>query len=701
MKKKLVEMMSPIPAEKAGWWVTVQILRDILVLNIYENKILSARHCVNIDTGEYATLKHGTWSRERMQKAMGMTSSYLYYFDEKEKEHFRVSEKDAGLIMEKIKHGWRKDPYDCIDYVELEHDRRAREQKEKNRVERVNRLMGRVPATPEGMKEWINQRAIGGEEYATKTEEKDVYACSACGGTGRIKEFKRADGEKRVRHKDRVLCPCCGKELTLMKRKKAVEIWTRFAIIQPIDDDISVARHFDAEIYCGGGRKQIGLDEAMRIILFKDGSGCDLYYSQQGRGNWWVPEGEINRISYFDNKSNHFNRSAGLGYLYDGGIEEAFRGTMYEPWSRLFKEFSQENLKLNYNSMMCIKEENYRNLMELLFRGRFYRLMAENSESVSTFSGRYYGILKLHGKNVEDVFDIGDRQKINRIREKDGGKDMLCWLRWSDRNHRKISDKVLDWLIKNNLQHGDMQWLICRMSLEQGMNYIARQQRESYSGKGVKAVLEQYKDYMDMCDKLNKNTADEMIYRPRELKRRHNEAVAECQAREARLQADEYTKKYPEAEEALRAVCKKYAFSDETYTIRVPEHLVEIVMEGRALHHCVANTDRYFDRIASHETYVCFLRKNEEPETPYYTIEVEPGGTIRQHRGYLDEEPEIDQVKPFLRKWQQEIRKRMTKEDHFHAKISAEKREENIRDLTEKKNTRVLRGLMEDFMEAM
>lgn len=697
MKKRLVEGMRPIPAAEEDWWITVQLLENILVLNIHQDKVLNARHCVNVETGEYATLKHGTWSGERIQKAMGMNPYYSYYVDKR----FRMSEKDADLIMEKISHGWYKNPFDRIDYIELEHDRNTRERKELNRVERISRLMARVPETPEGMKDWINKRAVGGEEYATKTEEKDVYACSACGGTGKINEFKRADGEKKVRHKDRVLCPYCGEEITLMKRNKAVDVWTRFVVIQPIDNEVSVARHFDARIYCGGGRKQIGLDEAIRIMLFKDGSGCDLYYSQHGKGNWWIPEGAINRVSYFDNKSNHFNRSAGMGYLYDGGIDGAFQGTIYESWSRLFKEFSRANLKLNYNALMCIREGDYQSLMERLFRGRFYKLMAESSERVYLYNGSYHGKLKLDGKTIEEVFDIRDRQKINRIREKNGGEDMVRWMQWSYKHHRNISDKVLDWLIQNNFQCGDMQWIICRMSLEQGMNYITRLQRESYPGKSAKAVLGQYKDYMDMCDRLNKNTRDEMVYRPRELKRRHDEAVAECQAREATLKADEYTKKYPEAEEALQAVRDKYAFADEKYFIRVPERLLEIVMEGKALHHCVANTDRYFDRMASHETYVCFLRKIEEPEKPYYTIEVEPGGTIRQHRGYLDEEPEIDQIKPFLRKWQQEIRKRMTEEDHHHAKISAEKREENIRELTEKKNTRVLQGLMEDFMEAI
>ena len=192
-----------------------------------------------------------------------------------------------------------------------------------------------------------------------------------------------------------------------------------------------------------------------------------------------------------------------------------------------------------------------------------------------------------------------------------------------------------------------------------------------------------------------------MVYRPRELKRRHDEAVKEIEEQKAEITADEYSARFPGVEDVMKEIRGKYEYSSEKYSITVPRRCVDIVLEGRALHHCAGATDRYFDRIKQHETYICFLRRTEEPDKPYYTIEVEPGGTIRQHRGYMDEEPEIEEVRPFLREWQQVIRRRMSEEDRERARISAVKRQENIEELKAKKNTRVLEGLMEDFMEAI
>ena len=105
-------------------------------------------------------------------------------------------------------------------------------------------------------------------------------------------------------------------------------------------------------------------------------------------------------------------------------------------------------------------------------------------------------------------------------------------------------------------------------------------------------------------------------------------------------------------------------------------------------------------RIEDRETYICFLRRQSAPGVPFYTIEVEPGGTIRQHRSYLDEEPGIEEIRGFLREWQKVLKSRLTWKDRELARTSKIKREQNIEELKAKRNIRVLKGLEEDFLEA-
>lgn len=712
MKKKLVEKTEATNTLKKGYWITVQMVEDILVLNLYHNKKLYARHCLNLKNKEYATLKKNVWSATKIEGALGLEpDDYAYYLtcraDKCIKERFRMSKGDEQLIIEKVTPVvdacYRTKAIDLLMRVETEYGRSKRETTEYNRIARVNAMMAKVPKIPAGIKEWLNQRELGGMDYMTRNGNES-YTCSKCGQECEPKDITKEDGTQKIRHKDMVICPKCGSVVQIIKRSKGVNVKTHFSMIQPIDTEVSVARHFTGYIECGEWhKKRIGITEDVRVILFKNPNKvqCSLYYEQYTVSNW-IPDGGLFTGGCFDNKSNRANKQECTGFLYDGGIEEAFKDTAYEPWTRLFIQLSAAGQKLNYNRMMCAYENtNYMDMMEMLFRGRFFRLLREQSERVSVWNGGYFGDMSLDAESIEDVFGIADRQKINRIRDKNGGQNMVDWMRWSERHRQKISDKALTWLISNGIETDDMSWTECRFSIEQAMNYMERQRKESYPGKKIKQVISQYEDYMEMCRKLQKDTSDEMVYRPRELKRRHDEAVALIELQRAQIQADEYSQKYPEAEKVLGEIKSKFEYDGEEFFIMVPEKIVDVVVEGRVLHHCAGATDRYFDRIKSHETYICFCRKKSEPETPFYTIEVEPGGTIRQHRGMYDEEPDIEKVKPFLKEWQKEIRKRMTERDHELAAASRVKREENIAELKEKNNTRVLNGLMEDFMEAM
>ena len=122
--------------------------------------------------------------------------------------------------------------------------------------------------------------------------------------------------------------------------------------------------------------------------------------------------------------------------------------------------------------------------------------------------------------------------------------------------------------------------------------------------------------------------------------------------------------------------------------------------EGYALHHCGGSSDRYFNRICNRETYIGFCRKVGEENIPFYTIEFEPDGTIRQNRSYYDEEPDIDTIRGFLKEWQREIKKRLNRKDLEYAKKSAVLREQNIQELKERNSNFVLQKLAEDFMAA-
>lgn len=106
--------------------------------------------------------------------------------------------------------------------------------------------------------------------------------------------------------------------------------------------------------------------------------------------------------------------------------------------------------------------------------------------------------------------------------------------------------------------------------------------------------------------------------------------------------------------------------------------------EGEKLHHCVGSSERYWERIERNESYVLFLRKASDPDTPYYTLEIEPDGTVRQKRTMYDRQKEdIKDAEKFLREWQKVISKRITEKERGLAEKSRILRKEEFTQLRE------------------
>ena len=64
---------------------------------------------------------------------------------------------------------------------------------------------------------------------------------------------------------------------------------------------------------------------------------------------------------------------------------------------------------------------------------------------------------------------------------------------------------------------------------------------------------------------------------------------------------------FPHIDEICHALAEKYNYVGKDYTILAPTCLRDILKEGDTLHHCIASSDRYLERMAQHESYILFL----------------------------------------------------------------------------------------------
>lgn len=696
--KRVQILKAPVkaPKKKNGNQITAQIAGQYLILDIWKGKEHVKRHVMDTNTGEYGTyaVNLHIWTNDNLRNATN--SGNNYWFDTTSEKEYAISQEDKKIVIEATKDSWRARTngiYGRVEGMEYDYSYEVREKKKDSKVRRLNQLMSLCKKPGKEVEDWIAEVATGNLQYAFLNKKDQKWHCTACN-----QDFQAAG--MKVKNKEKGNCPLCGHAITYCKTGEKASTKTALTMIQDMDAKRGVERHFLVTITWKNTR-EVELEEIIRLTMLRDGKYiCKLYYDD-GWGSW--------------SEGNRANRRWKTGYLYpnEQGIREGLTGTEYCAWMDVMPQLARAGIKANYNNLLVESNKFFTGMTEYLFKGRFYRLLTETSEQISICSG-YRNILKVDGKNIEEVMKIKDRQKINLLRQENGGEIMLSWLRWSDNTGKKISTATMRIFEKEMIGSGYYERSRAGRYLtpDQLANYLTRQKKESYPNFKLSSVFEQYEDYLEMAENLGKHMDDEMVYRPRQLKRRHDEAVEECNkhreelqrkrdAEAAKRQAEQMRQKYPGYEGILEEVKEKFEYSNDTYTIRVPKDFMEITAEGMALHHCVGNTERYFDRIVSRETYICFLRQQACPDTPFYTIEVEPGGTIRQHRGAYDEEPGIEEIKPFLRDWQRHIRKHMSSKDHDYARKSEVLRQKNIEELIEKNNKRVLNGLMEDLMEVI
>ena len=287
--------------------------------------------------------------------------------------------------------------------------------------------------------------------------------------------------------------------------------------------------------------------------------------------------------------------------------------------------------------------------------------------------------IKRKGRKPTDFLSV-TKKEFKRLRDMNGGAKELKWLQFEKSSGRIIKDEEIYWMAKEELEPKDLQFVLDRMSICQVRHYLMKQSEKS--GDDISHILQVWKDYLSMAGKLRLDVYDSIIYRASDLQRRHSEAVIQMEEKKKEIRRRELEEKYVGFQEQLIALKEKYEFSAGEYQIVAPKSIDDILYEGDTLHHCVNKTDNYFDRIASKESYILFLRKKENPEVPFYTLEVEPNGTIRQKRAEFDRQnKDIDEVTSFLRLWQKEIQKRLTKKDYMSAEKSRKLRQRKYQEV--------------------
>lgn len=154
-----------------------------------------------------------------------------------------------------------------------------------------------------------------------------------------------------------------------------------------------------------------------------------------------------------------------------------------------------------------------------------------------------------------------------------------------------------------------------------------------------------YNDYLHMVEIVK--DADVNIYKkpyfssPEDIQTMHDNLLAYL-----RIQKDNlYIPKWKKRE----SVWKAFEYSDNKYSIVIPKAPIDLINEGINLNHCV---DTYIDRVATGHTNIVFIRKNEDLDKSFFTVEISPQNVIEQVHGFANSNADtVPDLIPFLKNW--------------------------------------------------
>ena len=337
----------------------------------------------------------------------------------------------------------------------------------------------------------------------------------------------------------------------------------------------------------------------------------------------------------------------GSYFFYPTGIEEALSGTamQYADLEGYLEERGHNKNPiyfLEYHARYPVIEflwkAGYRNIVH----NRIFGMDRENRNAILWERKKLKECFKFPLRILKlmppEEWSLNDIQRVNDLWEKYGGK---------------VTDTEIRLVLQSKV---DIQlWSRATTYANAGriLKYIKNQTDKRKEKNPDKRSISQndtaqaYRDYLQECEQLHLDLHDKEILFPKDLTAAHNRTME--QVKFEKNKADQ--EKFQKAVEKL----EKFAWGEGEFFIRPAREQMELTAEGKALHHCVGG---YIRDMAEEKTAIFFLRKANEPDKPFYTLELQKKRVIQcrtEHNASYDRNPD---VKNFVDMWMEKVVKK-------------------------------------------
>lgn len=526
--------------------------------------------------------------------------------------------------------------------------------------EKLNEFCSQIKETPQSFINWCQNKITTHYVMVSpfKSSKTTTGLTSCCNSKITI---NKGDQIKK--------CPVCGKKVTMTRKTKIYASQKDFILMQRCND-LLLERHYEASY-------RVGTDS--------EGAYENFYFYEKGFDSINLKTGE-RKVMF--KKYDPWTKTT----FYDDKNLYGMNPIRLLPGITKGLSSMKEIPEFKYSGIEYLDEVN-----PFDYLSRYIQMPQLEMLAKVGLKNLAKQIAPLHMtteyKKPWEMLQV-DKVCFNRMREIDATIGELEWFQYITATGAEIDNEDIMFFSRNSyypVMPKDLDFIYPKMSYKQIHNYVEKQKKYFYNCHSVLTVVLKWRDYCDMAKNFKKDMSLEINYKPKNVVLAHDDLASI----DVSVQREkEILEKFPDDNDIISSLTK-YAYSDGEYSIVVPTGIKDIIREGRLLGHCLDNVDIYFDRISRHESYIVFLRKNEDIDAPFYTLEIEPDGTTRQKRTYGDtQDKNYKSCVGFIRKWQRYVKTVISETDKEYQVKSAVLREANFKELRET-NAKIRHGIFQ------
>lgn len=456
----------------------------------------------------------------------------------------------------------------------------------------------------------------------------DAY-CEACGMKVHL---------TRARSSRIIECPACGATVQLHDGAKSPNGAGYYMACAYLDRDGGdfTQRLFECYKRCWRGGEEVDVQyyfsEEERDFLH-EGTEFAFHPISQGKnaGKWILGFGRVHGQGW----SGWRLRDREIN-TYPYNLRAVLSGTKYQ-YSAL-EIAAEHNL---VNPFYYFNAYNDEPKLEILYKVGLYRAAEEITEFSADDARRMM-------RNVRSLKDLGIESRAEAaecsaltVEELIARKEVKAW---------KIEEQdraaAIEFIRKVNARSGT-DFYYDFISCKRWFQYYLTQ-KSVYTE--VKDFIADYTDYISMCSRCGANLNDTAVKMPHSMKKAHDWAMIEekVQGKQA------YNELVAAVYDSIHTFTE---WDDGKLQVIMPRTAREIVEEGVRQNHCVG---RYVERVAAGESVILFIRRKDDPEKNFYTMEIKKDMrrcNIVQVRGEKNVAA-TDEVKAFCAKYKKWFNKR-------------------------------------------